>query len=90
MKNIQEDTRLVEEISESNESKTNNSDINKKEITLIFRNPSSKDTTLNIDLTSNNSFQNIKNQKINKNSLFVLKLQAVFSSTTEENCDIME
>ena len=37
MKNIQEDTRLVEEISESNESKTNNSDINKKEITLILR-----------------------------------------------------
>ena len=63
MKNIQEDTRLVEEISELNETKTNTSDSNKKEITLIFRNPSSKDTTLNC---FNNLFVAVFKSKANE------------------------
>ena len=66
MKNIQEDTRLVEEISELNETKTNTSDCNKKEITLIFRNPSSKDTTLNIDLLKIKNISNLSEELLNK------------------------
>ena len=65
MKNIQEDTRLVDEISELNESKTNNSE-NNEEITLIFRNPTSKDTTLNINLSKIKNISNLSDELLSK------------------------
>ena len=65
MKNIPEDTRLVEDMTELNEQK-NNISINNKEITLIFRNQSSKDTKLNIDLTKIISVSNLCDELITK------------------------
>ena len=65
MKNIQEDTRLVDEISELNESKTNISESN-GEITLIFRNPTSKDTTLNINLSKIKNISNLSDELLSK------------------------
>ena len=65
MKNIQEDTRLVDEISELNESKTNISESN-GEIALIFRNPTSKDTTLNINLSKIKNISNLSDELLSK------------------------
>jgi hypothetical protein len=65
MKNIQEDTRLVEDITELNESKINIVN-NNKEITLLFRNQSSKDTTINIDLTKIISVSNLSDELLSK------------------------
>ena len=65
MKNIQEDSRLVDEFSELNESKTNISE-NNEEITLIFRNPTSKDTTVNIDLLKIKNISNLSEELLNK------------------------
>ena len=65
MKNIQEDSRLVDEFSELNESKTNISE-NNEEITLIFRNPTSKDTTLNINLSKIKNISNLSEELLSK------------------------
>ena len=65
MKNIQEDSRLVDEFSELNESKTNISE-NNEEITLIFRNPTSKDTTLNINLSKIKNISNLSDELLSK------------------------
>ena len=65
MKNIQEDTRLVDDISELNESKTTASN-NNEEITLIFRNQSSKDTTLNINLSKIDKISNLSEELLSK------------------------
>ena len=65
MKNIQEDTRLVDDISELNESKTTISN-NNEEITLIFRNQSSKDTTLNINLSKIDKISNLSEELLSK------------------------
>ena len=46
-------------MAELNQSKNNNISINNKDITVIFRNQSSKDTTLNIDLTKILSVSNL-------------------------------
>ena len=65
MKNIQEDTRLVDDISELNESKTTISN-NNEEITLIVRNQSSKDTTLNINLSKIDKISNLSEELLSK------------------------
>ena len=65
MKNIQEDTRLVDDISELNESKTTISN-NNEEITLIFRNQSSKDTTLNVNLSKIDKISNLSEELLSK------------------------
>lgn len=65
MKNIQEDTRLVDDISELNESKTTISN-NNEEITLIFRNQSSKDTTLKINLSKIDKISNLSEELLSK------------------------
>ena len=65
MKNIQEDTRLVDDISELNESKTTASN-NNEEITLIFRNQSSKDTTLSINLSKIDKISNLSEELLSK------------------------
>ena len=65
MKNIQEDSRLVDDITELNESKININN-NIKEVTLIFRNQSSKDTTLNIDLKKIITVSNLSDELLLK------------------------
>ena len=65
MKNIQEDSRLVDEFSELNEYKKNISE-NNEEITLIFRNPTSKDTTLNINLSKIKNISNLSEELLSK------------------------
>ena len=65
MKNIQEDSRLVEDNLELNDSKINISNT-KEEISLIFRNPSSKDTSLNIDLSKIQKVSNLSEELLSK------------------------
>ena len=65
MKNIQENTRLVDDNSELNDSKINISNIS-EEITLIFRNQLSKDTTLNINIQKVNNISNLSDELLNK------------------------
>ena len=65
MKNIQEDSRLVDDNLELNDSKINISNT-KEEISLIFRNPSSKDTSLNIDLSKTQKVSNLSEELLSK------------------------
>ena len=65
MKNIQEDSRLVDDNLELNDSKINISN-NNEEISLIFRNPSSKDTSLNIDLSKTKKVSNLSEELLSK------------------------
>ena len=65
MKNIQEDSRLVDDNLELNDSKINISNT-KDEISLIFRNPSSKDTSLNIDLSKIQKVSNLSEELLSK------------------------
>ena len=65
MKNIQEDSRLVDDNLELNDSKNNISNT-KEEISLIFRNPSSKDTSLNIDLSKIQKVSNLSEELLSK------------------------
>ena len=65
MKNIQEDSRLVDDNLELNDSKINISN-SKQEISLIFRNPSSKDTSLNIDLSKTQKVSNLCEELLSK------------------------
>ena len=65
MKNIQENTRLVDDNSELNDSKINISNIC-EEVTLIFRNQLSKDTTLNINIQKVNNISNLSDELLNK------------------------
>ena len=65
MKNIQEDSRLVDGNLELNDSKINISNT-KEEISLIFRNPSSKDTSLNIDLSKIQKVSNLSEELLSK------------------------
>ena len=65
MKNIQEDSRLVDDNSDLNDSK-NNISINNEEIALIFRNPASKDTTLNINLSKIHNISNLSEELLSK------------------------
>ena len=65
MKNIQEDSRLVDDNLELNDSKINISNT-KEEISLIFRNPSSKDTSLNIDLSKIQKVSNLSEELLSK------------------------
>ena len=65
MKNIQEDSRLVDDNLELNDSKINISNT-KEEISLIFRNPSSKDTSLNIDLSKIQKVSNLSEELLTK------------------------
>ena len=65
MKNIHENTRLVEDNSELNDSKINISNIS-EEITLIFRNQLSKDTTLNINIQKVFNISNLSDELLNK------------------------
>ena len=65
MKNIHENTRLVEDNSELNDSKINISNIS-EEITLIFRNQLSKDTTLNINIQKVLNVSNLSDELLNK------------------------
>ena len=65
MKNIQEDSRLVDDNLELNDSKINISNT-KEEISLIFRNPSSKDTSLNIDLSKVQKVSNLSEELLSK------------------------
>ena len=61
MKNIQENTRLVDDNSELNDSKINISNFS-EEVTLIFRNQLSKDTTLNINIQKVNNISNLSDE----------------------------
>ena len=65
MKNIQEDSRLVDDNLELNDSKINISNT-KDEISLIFRNPSSKDISLNIDLSKIQKVSNLSEELLSK------------------------
>ena len=65
MKNIQEDSRLVDDNLELSDSKINISNTN-EEISLIFRNPSSKDTSLNIDLSKTKKVSNLSEELLSK------------------------
>ena len=65
MKNIQEDSRLVDDNSELNDSRINISN-KSEEITLIFRNQSSKDTTLNINLSKFHNISNLSDELLSK------------------------
>ena len=65
MKNIQEDSRLVDDNLELIDSKINISNT-KEEISLIFRNPSSKDTSLNIDLSKIQKVSNLSEELLSK------------------------
>ena len=65
MKIIHENTRLVEDNSELNDSKINISNIS-EEITLIFRNQLSKDTTLNINIQKVLNVSNLSDELLNK------------------------
>jgi hypothetical protein len=65
MKNIQEDSRLVDDNSELNDSRINISN-KSEEITLIFRNQSSKDTTLNINLSKIHNISNLSDELLSK------------------------
>ena len=65
MKKIQEDSRLVDDNLELNDSKINISNT-KEEISLIFRNPSSKDTSLNIDLSKIQKVSNLSEELLSK------------------------
>ena len=65
MKNIQEDSLLVDDNLELNDSKINISNT-KEEISLIFRNPSSKDTSLNIDLSKIQKVSNLSEELLSK------------------------
>ena len=65
MKNIQEDSRLVDDNLELNDSKINISNT-KEEISLIFRNPSSKDSSLNIDLSKIQKVSNLSEELLSK------------------------
>ena len=65
MKNIQEDSRLVDDNLELNDLKINISNT-KEEISLIFRNPSSKDTSLNIDLSKIQKVSNLSEELLSK------------------------
>ena len=65
MKNIQEDSRLVDDNSELNDSRINISN-KSEEITLIFRNQSSKDTTLNINLSKIHNISNLSEELLSK------------------------
>ena len=65
MKNIQEDSRLVDDNLELNDSKINISNTN-EEISLIFRNPSSKDTSWNIDLSKTKKVSNLSEELLSK------------------------
>ena len=65
MKNIQEDSRLVDDNSELNDSRINISN-KSEEITLVFRNQSSKDTTLNINLSKFHNISNLSDELLSK------------------------
>ena len=65
MKNIHEDSRLVDDNIELNDSKINISNSN-EEISLIFRNQSSKDTSLNINLSKIQKVSNLSEELLSK------------------------
>ena len=68
MKNIHEDSRLVDDNIELNDSKINISNISNsnEEISLIFRNQSSKDTSLNINLSKIQKVSNLSEELLSK------------------------